>query len=27
MSKLLVLECAELKDEDITAKACFEFQF
>jgi len=27
MSKPLMLECAELKDEDITAKACFEFQF
>jgi len=27
MSKPLMLECAELKDEDITAKAGFEFQF
>jgi len=27
MSKPLMLECAELKDEDITAKSCFEFQF
>ena len=27
MSKRQMLECAELKVEDITAKACFEFQF